>query len=891
MHLEQQNVSAKTRPQNLPPVAHAGHLRATLLLTVVVLALAGCGGGAGTETTPPTGSGGGGGGPSDIYSGAPAQTTDVQAFKLSFYDNLRGLNRCGQCHSSDAATPQAPFFVERGDVNAAYNATTSSGIIDTNSPPASSAVTRVGAGHSCWLASDAVCANIITSYIEAWRSGTASGGGRAITLVAPPDVSPSATLSWPQTAPAEYSAVHNILRQRCNGCHQAASASPQPPYFANSDIDISYEAVKQSRNIDLATPANSRIHVRVRDGFHNCWEVTTGQGADCPANGTLLLAAINTFIGALPPADNTFLNTLVASRALYLDTNYAIAASGGNRFEANMIALYEFKAGAGNTIYDTSGVGSSRLDLTLAGTEDTDYRWLATWGVEFMTGTAKAQATTSASRKLYDMIRLSNEYTIEAWATPARTDQNSANIIGYSGGTQARNFTLSQDGGDHYVFRNRSTVTDANGEPELKVAQDGLLLATQQHVVLTFDPINGRRIFINGVQTDDIDQQGGGSLADWDNSLAFVMGNEVSQDRPWEGTLRLVAMHSRALTPGQVRQNFDAGVGQKFYLLFNIDAYVGTPDSYVMFEVSQYDDYSYYFNRPTFISLDPNADPDGIRIQGLWLGINGKLALAGQSFRNMDVTLSSGQYSAQTGQVLSTLATTIALENGPGATGDQFFLAFENIAGNTSTIPDTAPNGPDVVADTTPMPDIGIHTFEEIKLAMAQMTGIDPNLASISGTIANDGADGIYTAYKQQLPSVASIEGFLSAHQMGISQLSIVFCDELARADAALTPSDPNRYFANFNFNTIASQAFDTATEVNLIIDPLLEKIAQVDLANSSNSLTTQPVEADARTELENLITNMLGCGAACSNDSARTRQIVTGACAAMLGSAAMLIQ
>ena len=73
--------------------------------------------------------------------------------------------------------------------------------------------------------------------------------------------------------------------------------------------------------------------------------------------------------------------------------------------------------------------------------------------------------------------------------------------------------------------------------------------AALQHVVLTYSPVEGRRFYVNGVYTGDIDAQGGGSLADWDDTFALVLGNETSTNRQWEGVLRLVAIHNRALTP------------------------------------------------------------------------------------------------------------------------------------------------------------------------------------------------------------------------------------------------------------------------------------------------------------------------------------------------------
>src|SRR4051794_14725557 len=141
-----------------------------------------------------------------------------------------------------------------------------------------------------------------------------------------------------------------------------------------------------------------------------------------------------------------------------------------------------------------------------------------------------------------------------------------------------------------YDFYNRSNLTNQAGDPKLTTAAaDEDLQATLQHVVVTYDPVNGRRIYVNGVFTGDADPTPGGTIADWDNTFAFVLGNEVSGDRQFQGVFRLVAVYNRALTLPQIQTNFQAGVGEKFYLLFSISHLVNVPKAYLMFEVSQFD--------------------------------------------------------------------------------------------------------------------------------------------------------------------------------------------------------------------------------------------------------------------------------------------------------------
>ena len=128
--------------------------------------------------------------------------------------------------------------------------------------------------------------------------------------------------------------------------------------------------------------------------------------------------------------------TLVTSKALSLLEG--IVASGGHRYEDNVVALYQFKTGEGTTAYDTSGVNPG-MHLEFSGEVD----WVGGWGIDVISG--RAQATTASSKKLYDLITATGEYSIEAWVVPANVSQEGpARIISYAGSDDERNFTLGQ---------------------------------------------------------------------------------------------------------------------------------------------------------------------------------------------------------------------------------------------------------------------------------------------------------------------------------------------------------------------------------------------------------------------------------------------------------------
>ncbi|HET8690916.1 MAG TPA: LamG domain-containing protein, partial [Steroidobacteraceae bacterium] len=471
-----------------------------------------------------------------------------------------------------------------------------------------------------------------------------------------------------------------------------------------------------------------------------------------------------------------------------------------------------------------------------------------------------------SSRKLHDLIKATGEYTIEAWVAPANVVQEQAHIVSYSGGTTSRNFTLGQTMYDYDYF-NRATTTDANGEPRLSTpSADEVLQATLQHVVATYSPVDGRRIYVNGVLASQADPVPGGLFTDWNDTFALVVGNEVSNDRTWQGVVRMVAIHNRALTEPQITQNFEAGVGERFYLLFSVSHLVNVPQSYVMFEASQFDSYSYLFNKPVFISLDESVDADQVHLKGIRIGVNGSEAKVGQAYAPLDKTVTASGYEPATGFNLATIGTVVPLDKGPSA--DEFFLTFEQIGSNSHPFVEPAPAPLADPPDLDPASEIGLRTFEEISASMSDMTGVPTTNPRVAET---------YLRVREQLPTVENIEGFLSSHQVGAAQLAIEYCNELVD-DAGLRAA----YFPGFNFGAPAATAFDSPAKRAQVTGPLTARAVGTGLA-------TQPSAAEVATEVDALIGRLTACGGACAPD--RTEVVVKAACSAVVGSASTLLQ
>lgn len=816
-------------------------------LLLSVLALTGCKTGDSTEPLPNTGAPANDGN----YSGPPPATDDVQNFKRTVWDNLVSTDRCGGCHSTGG---QSPMFVHEGDINVAYAQANT--VVNLTDPGQSLMVTKVAGGHNCWLSSDQACADTITSYIEDW-SGNSAGSVKRIELKAPAIKEPGATLSFPEESSGFSTTVYPVLATYCSSCHIEGI---QTPYIASNNVETAYSEAKS--RINLETPSASRLVERLREDFHNCWD------DDCEGSAQFMQDAIQLYASSLEP--DPVDPDLVTSKALTLLGDGLLANAGG-RYEDNAIALYEFKAGTGYTAFDTSGVEPA-LHLNLTGNVD----WVGGWGIaiggayeEERSGSrvpnGKAQGSTSASRKLHDLLTASGEFSIEAWIVPGNTTQEDARIITYSGASTARNVTLSQFQQNYEVLL-RSSTADQNTAFSTTDG-DNLLQASLQHVVVNYSPSQGRRIYINGEDTGEIDPEDAGLLNEWDDSFALVMGNETDGNGLWEGTLRMVAIHSRALTESQIKANFEVGVGQKYYLLFNVSDLVNIPESFIVFEVSQFDSYSYLFSAPFFISLDDSQEPSGIHVRGMRIGINGKEAVVGQAYANLDTTLDNADYQPGIGQPLSRLGTIVALEKGPES--DEFFLTFENLNGHEHVRTEPALPAEPTPSDGPETPHIGIKTFDEINASMSRMTGVSVTQPDVAATFAT---------VRQQLPTVENFGGFLASQQMAITQMAIQYCDAMVN-DTAIRDG----FFPDFNFSQNANTAFDTTGRSN-VITPLLDHFVGV-------NLSTQPTDMEMTDELNALMDRLTTCAGTSSCDAERTPTVVKASCAAVLGSAVTVVQ
>jgi mono/diheme cytochrome c family protein len=817
--------------------------------SLAVIVLAGCsGGGAPTTENPVTQAP-----PVTDYVGPAAADADIQAFRINLWENIKANNRCGSCHGAGG---QTPMFARNDDVNLAYQAANT--VVNLTQPDQSRMVAKVGGGHNCWLQSPAACGDTLTVWIKNW-AGSSASGGTTIQLQAPAIKEVGGSKSFPGSSAGYgdsdlYKLVRNAGTANCVRCHSSSSATQQQPFFADADIDVAYAAIKSKINLD--NPDQSRVVVRLKDEFHNCWG-----SAGCAANADTMLDAVKAFAGTID-VTNVDASLLISKGLTLYD---GTVAAGGNRYENATIAKYEFKTGAGNIAYDTSG-HEPALNLTLSG----DVTWVGGWGINIKAG-GKAQGTAAASKKLTDLIKSTGEFTIEAWVNNANVAQENAYIVSYSAGVNARNATLAQN---EYAYQayTRSDKTGKNGNPIL-MTKDEDAQAALQHVVLTYSPVEGRRLYVNGESTGDVDAQGGGSLADWDDTFALVLGNETSTNRQWEGVLRLVAIHNRVLTAAQIQQNFDAGVGEKYFMLFSVAHLLpNISQPYVMLEAQQLDSYGIQFAKPTFISLDPNVTISDVPIKGIRIGLNGLEAHAGQAYQPLSQHITGANYKAGTGQEMTKLGTVIQLEK--GVLNDLFFLSFEEIGTNRRDYP--PPPKPQAPPPPTlaPEADVGLRTFDELNATLSNITGIPVTNTRVAAT---------YDTVKQGLPSIEKFGTFGAAQQTALAQLAIQYCNQMVDTPAARIAF----YGAALNPLATASATFGTSGAPNnmnrdLVIDALLQK-------GINTGVHTNPDDTVISAEIDNLINKLVSgpTGGAASG----TGTVMKAACGAVLGSGTTLIQ
>ncbi|MEZ4712461.1 MAG: LamG-like jellyroll fold domain-containing protein [Caldilineaceae bacterium] len=277
------------------------------------------------------------------------------------------------------------------------------------------------------------------------------------------------------------------------------------------------------------------------------WSVVNGPGAVHFVDASALRTT------ATFSESGAYLLRLTADNGSF-ETSDEITINVAGRVIRDLQTLYVFKEGAGLQIRDVAAV-SPPLPLMIPATAQVH------WNEGLVIQEPVTLATETSLERLVKALRSTNELTIEAWIKPSVATQNGlARIITLSKGPSERNFILGQRG-SHYYAGIRTNTTD-------KYASDKALAAgtvdpdALTHLVCTRTASGQLQLYING---DVVGQRlVDGTFSTWGHGgVQLALGNEVGQnggvDRAWSGEFHLVALYSRALSPAEIKQNFDFG--------------------------------------------------------------------------------------------------------------------------------------------------------------------------------------------------------------------------------------------------------------------------------------------------------------------------------------------
>lgn len=683
-------------------------------------------------------------------------------------------------------------------------------------------------------------------------------------------LAPIPGMSLSEQVEAYEATVYPLLVRYCgDGCHDTG-AEDVPFLFANSNVTNAYQVIRGARKVDWENPPQSRIVRQPAGNLHNC-------GSRCAEIGAEILAQVEAW-AAIIDASSGGTEGEVEVDAIASDEvafSSGVEIENGERYEGNLIAFYGFTEGAGSLAFDTSGV-SPAINLQIANAE-----WMGSHGL-VMDG-SRLIADRDSSRKLFDEIADpgdgTGQYTVEMWVNNANVTQENARIVSYVRNGGDRNFSVHQQE-YQYAVRNRSTAEGSglDGRQELITDPDDQdAQETLQHVVVTYNRLFGRRVYVDARFTGDDDPIRGGRLWNWNPDAQLVVGsNRSGNDNFWRGQIRMLAIYKQALSDSQIRKNFLAGVGKRVILTFDVGGWTGT-DAKLQFSATELDSYSYILCQPTFVG----TDLDGIRVKNIRITVNPGDGIEppaeGQSFINVDQRLSGSQ------DQVSRQCTIVP--KGTGPLTDTFRVEFEELGLFADPVTSTQLVYEPSNATIPRPPEIGFRDFARIHATMAALTGVDPMADRAVDPGSTETIQDIYEDLQQQLPSTHDVRSIVSSHQVGVTKLAFEFCLE-----AVDRPDLREAIFgAEFEAGTPSFFASDVATAFGnaALSDLLTERL--VDHMMGAWQLIEQPLRAELVSDLDSLRDDLVTtCQAPCGAEE--TRSIAKGMCTAILSSAPIMV-
>ena len=345
-----------------------------------------------------------------------------------------------------------------------------------------------------------------------------------------PGAPPPVTVDRAVSVQAFSQTVYPIVREHCADCH--AGAGPGSPSIAHPNVDTAFTAIVNSQKVNLTTPNRSRLVRRLIADFHYCW-------SDCMLDGMQMEAAIAAWaeavaLAAPPPGTGGSPGSGARGRPDREQRAQARRRPGGSRGGALPRASDRVLRLQGRHRHRRARHQRRRA-------RDGPHAHGRALDVELRDRDRDGQGERHATREPQALRPHRGRADRHAAVLGRGLGDPGQHHPGRPGAhhqptrrtAARRNFHLGQTLYS-YDVRNRSVLPaiDGNGKPALiTYPADQDLQATLQHVVVTYDQYRGRRIYVNGVFTDDVDEQGPGRLWNWE-SEPHLRAGQRSEQRP-----------------------------------------------------------------------------------------------------------------------------------------------------------------------------------------------------------------------------------------------------------------------------------------------------------------------------------------------------------------------
>ncbi len=334
-----------------------------------------------------------------------------------------------------------------------------------------------------------------------------------------------------------------------------------------------FNIIKQP--IDFATKIDSTatfsIHVNYSEPISFQWK----------RNGSLIQGATDSiYITSLLTLEdnNTKYNCEIRSKHYIVnsDTATLFVFDSTSRVTTNLVAEYNFEEGEGTTI---NNINDKFPDLNLKIKNQQAIEWIP-YGLKI--NSSPEILTVKPAKDILEEIIKTNEITLEAWIQPSNNIQvGPASIVTISKNTSERNITLGQDA-DKFEISLRTSLTDNNGKPSLYSSENKAYDALV-HIIYTRKNNGDVNLYINGEldNTFNID----GNFTNWDSTYHLSLGNELTNNKLWQGRFYLLGIYNRALSQEEILHNYNIkfnGYGKLLFAPTNLEGFVANDTSVVL---------------------------------------------------------------------------------------------------------------------------------------------------------------------------------------------------------------------------------------------------------------------------------------------------------------------